>query len=273
MLRTSVVVMVVLAACDSDGGVRHLPDGPEGSCNQALAVDEPNSDVLVTGLDVVPASGFTWELWFNATTVPTSTAVAIRQAATLVSAADPHSCEDIYVGFGSEMTPANELTFSLDGVGACGGRDIAPIHGLPSSGVVAGKWYFVAVTHDYGTGASMLYLDGVVIADKISTVTPITGYTLPVSIGRWTDRSSNSYNQFHGAIDEVVFSGRAFSGAEVMADYGDGHGRYRTADEPDLIAGYHLDEGSGTVASDFGVGMHAGALEAGAGWQSGIVCP
>ena len=270
MLRVGLVFTILAAACGSSDGVHHLPDAPELGCD-ALVVDAASSDLFTMDVGAVPASGFTWELWFNAAMVPTSPVNQIQLGATMMVAADGISCEDSYLGFGSEMSPARELGFVLDGSGECGARDTAPIHFAPPAGFMPNHWYFVAVSHDYGTGESKLYLDGMVVASKISTVTPITGHQAPITLGRWTDRKNTSYNQFHGALDEVAISGRVLTDAEVVTDYGNGIGRYWTGVEPDLIVGFHFDESAGSLAQDFAGRKHDGTLE-GATWQPGIVC-
>ncbi|HEY4183269.1 MAG TPA: LamG-like jellyroll fold domain-containing protein [Kofleriaceae bacterium] len=235
-MRTLLSLIVLSAgACGSDsGGARHPDDAPHSGC-EALDVDVVGSAGTTTTVNAMPNTGFTWELWFNATTVPTNATTSIQQGATMFASADFHQCEDSYLGFGSEQSPSNELTFNLDGAGGCGARDLTPLHYLPPAGFEANHWYFAAATHDYATGESNLYLDGAVVATKVSAA-PAVDYTAPITVGRWSDRSGvNNYNQFHGALDELLVVDHAVAASDVMADFVAGT---RTAD---VIAGYHFD--------------------------------
>ena len=252
----------------SDGGA----DATTCSSGNAVLFAAAGSDVYLPNIDATPSSGFTWEFWFDGAQLPTTSSVDITKGATMLIAADqPHYCEDIYVGFGTEFTAANELAFNVDGSGLCAARDTAAIHYAPAGGFYTGRWYFVAVSHDYTAQESRLYLDGALVASKSSSVAAIP-YVLPVSVGRWTDRGVNTYNQFYGAIDELRIYGRVLSPAEISGDYANGAGRYGTSSESGLVAGYHFDEGSGQVAADFGTSGDSGALEGGASWGTGLVC-
>jgi hypothetical protein len=251
----------VLGGCGGNDAVHHLGDAPDLGCS-AIAVDAVGSDVFAQGVDPIPDSGFTWTLWFNATALPTETGTNIRAGASLVTSANSQSCEDVYLGFGTEMSPANELAWNVDGNGQCGARDATPLHYTPATPLETGRWYFVAASHDYATGVSKLYVDGAMVAMKTSTVAVIAEKP-EATIGRWTDRGGFDYNQFHGALDEVVLWKRPLTDTEVSAAFAAG-GDTQTA--TDVTAGYHFDEGTGTSAADFSDGAHAATLEGGATW-------
>jgi len=247
-------------------------EGADGSdCGHAVAFAKFGDDVYLPGVNGVPATGFTWDFWFKPATLPTSSAADLSTGATLVVAADGVGCEDIYVGFGTVQTPANELAFNVDSLGECGARDTSPIHYTPSSGFVLGKWYFIAVSHDYGTGYSRLYVDGALVASKTASDTPIPRI-LPVTVGRWYDRAQTAYNEFDGAIDELHIYGRVLGDSEITSEYGSGSGSYGSPTDTGLVAGYHFDEGTGAAASDYAVGGAAGILESSARWEAGFVC-
>lgn len=251
----------LLVGCGGNDPVHHLADAPDLGCS-AIAVDAMGSSVFVPGVDPIPDTGFTWTLWFNAALLPAETGMNIRAGATLMTGANSQSCEDVYLGFGTETTPANELAWNVDGNGQCGARDATPLHYTPPAPLETGRWYFVAASHDYTAGVSKLYVDGQMVAMKASTVAVIAEKP-EVTIGRWTDRGGFEYNQFHGALDEVVIWKRPLTDAEIATAYAAG-GDTQTA--TDVAVGYHFEEATGTTAADFSGGGHAGTVEGGATW-------
>jgi hypothetical protein len=240
-------------------------------CGYAVSFSAFGEDVYFPGVNAAPSAGFTWDFWFKAVALPTSSAVNISAGATLLIAADGVGCEDIYVGFGTESTPANVLAFNVDGFGGCNARDGSPIDYTPPGGFETGRWYFVAVSHDYSANVSWLYVNGALVASKTADVATIPR-VLPFTAGRWTDHAVTEYNQFEGAIDEPHVFGRVLTAAEVSIEYGAGGGRYGTPSDSKLIAGYHFDDGSGSAASSFATGGAAGVLEGSASWVAGFVC-
>jgi hypothetical protein len=254
------------AALDAD----HC-DGAACACGHAVSFSTFGEDVYLPGVNAVPSTGFTWDYWFNATTLPTSPAVNIAAGATQLIAADGVACEDIHIGFGTSYAPANQLEFNLDGYGGCAARDTTPISYTPPGGWMSHTWYFVTVSHDYGTGISQLYVDGALVASKTAAVLPIPR-VLPVTVGRWTDRAVTHYNEFYGTVDEVHIYGRVLSATEVSTEYGAGTGRYGSPTDVGLIAGYHFDDGAGTTAANFAPSGAAGMLEASPAWVPGFVC-
>jgi hypothetical protein len=252
--------VVLIAAC----GSRTELDTPKvPTSGHAVSFAAFGDDVFLQGPSATAASGFTWDFWFEASELPTSSVSDLHAGATLMVAADAQPCEDIYVGFGSESSPANRLAFNVDGAGGCDARDASPIDFAPAEGFVAHRWYFVAVSHDYASGESRLYLDGMLVATKIATVAPIAR-TLPVTLGRWWDRNQFAYNEFVGAIDELHVYARVLSDAEVASDHA-------CALAGGAVAVYHFDEGTGSSATDSTNDGH-GVLEHGAAWVPGVAC-
>lgn len=255
------LLAVFAGAC---GSRTQLDRGTAEDCGEAASFSAFGDDVFLPGLNATPKTGFTWDFWFKAAKLPTSPAIDLHAGATLVVAADGVGCEDVYVGFGADSIPANVLAFNVDGGGGCAARDASPITYVPPAPFATGTWYFVAVSHDYASGASRLYIDGQLVASKSGSTVPIPR-ALPVTVGRWTDRAQFQYNQLDGAIDELHVLGRALTDAEIAAEYNGGAGRYGQPG-PDLIAGYHFDETAEAYAGP------TGTLEHGAGWETGWIC-
>jgi hypothetical protein len=255
-------VLVFFIAC----GSRTELDAPASKSGHAVSFESFGDDVWLAGVNATPASGFTWDFWFDASKLPTKTGVDIHAGATMMVASDDVGCEDVYVGFGTELSPANRLAFNVDGAGSCGARDTSPIDYAPPEGFSTNRWYFVAVSHDYATGESRLYLDGALVAKKTSSVEPIPR-TLSLTLGRWWDRHGDQYqyNQFDGAIDELHVYSRALSDAEVSNEHA------CAAPASGLVAGYHFDEGLGNSAANFAGGT-AATLEHDAKWVTGSGC-
>jgi hypothetical protein len=220
----------------------------------------PNTDAFT------PVAGFSWALWFRGTALPTST--GFGRAQTLIGASDTQLCEDIYLGFGSDVTAERDLVFVLDGNGDCGGRDNQPVTYFPPDGFENGRYYHVVAVADYLGQVSRLYLDGEQVRTTSRDVSP-RNRSVVINIGRWFD-GSNTFGYFSGAIDELRVYGRVLGPEEVTALYADGVGTYGDAADPYVIAGWHFDEGEGDVASAY-VGMSHATLVNGATWAEGLV--
>lgn len=237
-----------------NGGAAVLFDGMSGS------VGFPSTNALT------PTNGFTWELWFFADAPPTNPAVGRGQ--TIFGVMDGAPCEDIYVGFGSEVSPQNELTFVVDGNGGCGARDPDPARFVSAGGFSSG-WHHVAAVADYMvTKQTLLYFDGVPMDAKKWSHVPVNR-TMTVTAGQWSDGASTKA-PFAGRIDELRVYDHALSAATILVHYASGKGTYGLSGDPGLIAGWHFDEGSGTTAGHFG-GVGDGTLKLGASWAKGIV--
>ena len=223
----------------------------------AVALDGTNwISVAKTG-NYVPATGFTLEAWFNGASLPTDATSSRDDGALngqmLFVVADGQSCVDISLGFGGTNRPPAELAFTVDGPAGCGTRDTAPVHYRPTEGFHNQRWYHVAGVRDYVAQSVGLYVDGVLVDSKADTTAPVAGAGFTASIGRWSDGGFDVAH-FVGAIDEVRVYGRPLSAAEIGQHFNGGAGRAGDRTDPGLVAGWHLDETKGTVASDYGAG-------------------
>ena len=79
----------------------------------------------------------------------------------------------------------------------------------------------------------------------------------PIRIGM--DGGGNSWH-FEGELSEVHIYGRALSRDEVAEEWNNGAGLTGAVSGGGLIAGYHFDEGQGSVAKDFSGNHHDGIL-------------
>jgi len=236
-----------------DGGPR---DGSATKLGRAVELDGTNWVSLPPTGNYIPASGFTWELWFSGDSLPTDTAVKdyigpYPPQEILFAAADGQFCVDVNLGFGAVFAPSNKLSFAVDGPGGCGDRDTTPIGYVPPGGFENGRWYHVAAVRNYGTSSVSLYVDGTLVANKTLKLAAINGAGLVATIGRFAD-GINDWAHFHGAIDEVRVYNRPLSAQEIAAHYNAGDGSYGTGSEAGLLAGWHLDETAETIATDFG---------------------
>jgi len=132
------------------------------------------------------------------------------------------------------------------------------------SQVTDGNWHFLAGTFD---GRYLkIYLDGALenAKDFGTTITVYPLYGSPVNIGKkqWT-------NYFSGLIDEVRIYLKALTEDEILAHYNEGIGQYGRT-EPGLAAGWHFDEGEGTIAYDYSDNNNDGTIY-GATWTDGHV--
>jgi len=284
--RVFALCLALLSSCDSPGDSRPLSPGddasvvdlshpdvapiagvdgpaastPDGSTPGFAAwLDGSNWVDLPRGSFYMTAAGFTWELWFNATSVPTdSTPTGEYPRPTsqyLFTVADGAFCEDALIAFGVPYGRADALSFVVDSPGACRYRDAAPIGYVPAGGFQNGRWYHVAAVRDVSANWVGLYLDGALVASKSSTVSPLIKASFAASVGRFfygTSPVAGGAHLFKGAIDEVRVYERPLGASEVRDHYNGGKGRYGSASEPGLVAGWHLDETSGTGATDFG---------------------
>jgi hypothetical protein len=84
-----------------------------------------------------------------------------------------------------------------------------------------GEWLHIAVTHDGGilnSGTVKIYVDGNEAYSK-SGVPPLPSTTEPIWIGRSGnfDTANQTYEHFHGTMDEVYLFNRALTGEEILS--------------------------------------------------------
>jgi|GEM_PF-4640366 len=115
------------------------------------------------------------------------------------------------------------------------------------------EWHLLAVTR----AGSLLtfYLDGKTVG---AGETRCGHYdTNPIRIGM--DGDGNSWH-YEGEISEVHIYSRALGADEVLEEWNQGQGLTASVAGGGLVAGYHFDEGQGSVAKDFSGNHHDGML-------------
>ncbi len=127
------------------------------------------------------------------------------------------------------------------------------------------QWYLLTGVKQGGT--IYLYLNGTLVASTAIGFPVPTSNADPLKLGFY----DSTYPLHNGALDEVKIYSRALSAAEITAAYDSGRGQYGAGD-PNLIAAYHLDEGSGTTVSDYGNNpKDNGTLVGASSWASSPV--
>lgn len=146
--------------------------------------------------------------------------------------------------------------------------------GLSSAPVAPGAWHYLCMAIDDVRKQMVLYVDGVAVVGSpraYSGALKDFG-TAPYYIGAGNPPNSNWKLHFKGAIDEARIYNRALSLAEVRAQYNGGRGQYGTS-ELGLVAGWHLDEGTGNTARDYSGNGNTATLVNGPTWVAGLVNP
>jgi hypothetical protein len=217
------------------GGAGGVGGAPQ--LGQALSLDGRDDHVVLPNTDTLTApagsKGFSWELWLWSTAVD-------AEKRTLFGAMDTEACEDIFLGFGTESTPSQELAFKVDGKGKCPAVDDDPIRvgGLPAQ-----TWIHVAAVADYASGAVRLYVDGMLAASNGAFGGQPLGRSLFANVGRFFDNGTSPLGSsrwyFAGRIDELRIYDRPLDDAEVTQLYAGGAGTKEPA--AGVVAGWHFD--------------------------------
>jgi len=126
------------------------------------------------------------------------------------------------------------------------------------------EWHYWACTYDADMGRRAIYQDGLLVA--WDNAVPYQG-SGTLNIGRvpwdsFTPHPEATY--FDGFIDEVGIWSVARTEEQIQADLF----RTITGDEPDLMAYWRFDEGSGTEAADATGNGHTGTLVNGPVWDN-----
>jgi|GEM_PF-6994242 len=163
--------------------------------------------------------GFTWSLWINPDSLPTSQQNEIGMS--LISFADSQNGNDVYLGFGSPYTPARELTFLVDGAGGAGGSAFL-LDGIcrhyPEGGFEDSTWYHIAGVRDYENKTVSLYLNGLLVSTKTFEVQEPLAANNPGAIAGYTEGGDPTDN-FRGTVDEVRFYQKPLTAEEVLKLY------------------------------------------------------
>jgi len=129
-------------------------------------------------------------------------------------------------------------------------------YGTSTNVINNGSWHHIVIVVDADVGGTF-YKDGVADGDWADTTSgPPSAGAIAAEIGR----SYAGGNFFLGALDEVRVYSKALSAGEVTAHYNAGAGQYG-APEANLVAGWHLDEGSGVTVADYSGNAHTGTLK------------
>jgi PKD repeat protein len=126
-----------------------------------------------------------------------------------------------------------------------------------------GVWTHIVAVFTGGSSLEVFY-NGTLQGFKLTTLASIGVGLEPLYIGKY-----DGYF-FNGTIDEVRIYNRSLSLAEVSTHYDGGIGQYGRP-ENGLVAGWHFDESSGTVAHDYSGNKNDGTICGTASWVAGIV--
>ena len=128
-----------------------------------------------------------------------------------------------------------------------------------SSAVNDGMWHHVALVGNNDTQS--LYLDGVLVGTVAGTINHVDMTANQVGIGYtagWPN-TTGSWFPFSGLIDELRIWNVALSQADIQANMN----QTLTGNEPDLVAYYRFDEGTGGTAHDLTANHNDGILGGG----------
>lgn len=122
-----------------------------------------------------------------------------------------------------------------------------------------GGWHMLTMSYDSSTATYVSWVDGVPSQWVQQNNTPAIVTGAPIILGAWV----GGVQSHHGKLDELVLFSRVLSDTEVSQLYNGGTGLKGDLAVPPfnngLVAGYHFDEGSGTVLIDFSSGENNGA--------------
>lgn len=134
-------------------------------------------------------------------------------------------------------------------------------------------WHLFTTTFD---GRILrLYTDGVLSAsaDAGATCSIDYPYSFDVRFGRSARDDAYGVNYFNGRLDEVRFYNKILSLNEINTHYNGGAGQTGDPQEPNLVAGFHLDESAGMTADDYSPRNLTGSLFTGATWLPRVIAP
>ncbi len=138
----------------------------------------------------------------------------------------------------------------------------SPTH-LPAGTLALNEWQHFVFTYDFSTRSARFYRNGVLLAAKAQNQhIGWSGFRIGIPGANGVD----------GRVDEVRIYDRVLTAGEVAEHYAAGAGT-QGAPEAGLVAGWHLDEGTGAAAADYSGNGHPGSVLNGAQWVSGRVVP
>ena len=113
---------------------------------------------------------------------------------------------------------------------------------------IGGRNCVVCVYEQFVSGSELrLYVNNELV-DTETDASQISDTNQTITMGK---RGSGSPRNYYGDIDEIHVYNKALSETEISDYYNDGLGTIVPVDVGALVAGYHLNEGSGTTADNF----------------------
>lgn len=218
----------------------------ESTCNGIMTLKK-NSKITPPQANMTkyfPATGFTWECWFNSSYYANSS-TTLNTRNKILSVLDAPNCQDIVLGFGwPQVAQQNELCFVADGPDSCTDRDNTPCKYFPTGGFVPNTWYHVAAVRDYANNTSKLFVNGNLVDIKTNTHGALNPTLLPFfGIGSYTGLIDSA---FAGKIDEV----RVWNYPRADTTIKNNYDKCVAANESGLVLYYHCNETAGSTLHD-----------------------
>lgn len=198
------------------------PECIEGKLNEAIEFDGVSEYLQLDNtksLNLVSSGGFSWSVWFKLN----DKILSSEKKATdiIISYANPELQSDIVLGFGSNSTKADELSFIVDGPGGFGesavikGKDLAY---KPEGGFEEDEWYHAVGIMDYVGKRVYLYVNGELVDSFDNHRTSPMTENMNFSFGGFVDGDTEEI-YFNGGVDEVRIYERPLSFDEVLILY------------------------------------------------------
>jgi hypothetical protein len=132
---------------------------------------------------------------------------------------------------------------------------------LGANGFKGTDWHHVAVVFQPASAAATLYLDGALKATQ-SGLSWTAGSTKPLGM---CARSATDGEPLKGALDDVRMWQVARTAEQIAAHY-----KTQITGDPDLVANWTFDDGSGTTAKDATGNGHDATLHTGTGFSTDV---
>ncbi len=206
------------------------------------------------------AQGYTWEVWVAKLGGP---ALGDQM---VMGYMDNVWGEDFLLFFYGDS-----LYFRVDGLGGPPAHDYYPLSCCPPGGFKDGEWHHFAGVQDYANDTTTIYLDGIPVAGRKWSRTPITrDLCTRTGFGHLNYDCYTNNRFFKGRIDDFRIWNVVRTRQQIQNTMYD----QLSGAEPGLIGYWPLEEGTGLQTSDQTSGANHGTLMDGAKWvTSGIIQP
>ncbi len=136
--------------------------------------------------------------------------------------------------------------------------------------VTINVWSHITVTYNASSADNnaIFYVNGSVVTSG-ETFTPTLTRTSDTGSDLIIGNRSGDDKTFDGTIDEVRLYTRILGSTEVTANYNGGAGRHWPSNMNNLVAWWHMDEGTGASIFDWTSGGNTGAIIT-AAWVDGF---